>query len=205
MSAPTQDPGSSGEPKNEEPAGQPEGDNKPATEPQDNALAQRLRKSEKALAQATKQIEQFQKAADDKAKAEMSDLERHQAENQDLKSKLDQANARFVETAKRNALKLALRDAKAKSVDAAMKLADLTGVEVDEDGNVTGAEDAVKKLAKEFDFLFGSDPPPMPPVNRGGGNPSGGPPKADPKDYRHLKGAEWADFQRKVQRGEIQI
>lgn len=163
-----------------------------------NALAARLRKSDKELQKAQAELAKLKKAEAKKAEAEMTELEKLKASNTDLQTKFESAQSRFTESVKMGSLKLALKDAKVKSVEAALKLADTTSLEVDDEGNVTGAAATVKQLQKDFDFLFGSTTS----GNAGGGNPGSGPPKTDPKDYANLKGADWADFQRRVMAGE---
>lgn len=162
-----------------------------------DALAARLRKAEKQLQQTQNQLAQHQRAAEEKAKAEMTELDRVKAEKQEVESKLEATNQRFLESAKRNALKLAAKDAGARNVDAALKLADLSLLEVDDDGNVSGAEVAVKKLKKDFEFMFGLAAT----GGSGGANPgTGAPGSPSAEEIRKMNPRQLTEYKKSLRR-----
>lgn len=107
-------------------------------------------------------------------KASMSEMERLQAEKAEVEQRAAELQAKSDAKLIRADAKLAAQTAKVKSdrIDAFLKLVDLSGVEVDDDGNVDTK--ALKKLidagVKDYpEFIDnGTQPPP-----RGGGQHNG--------------------------------
>jgi len=156
------------------------------------ALLRKLQKAEKELGafkQADEQRAQSQLSEVDKLKQQLSKVE---AEKLSLaeQRKQDRLQHRFETSA-----------AKAGVVDAeaAFKLADLSGVEIDDDGKVVGLEAALADLKKKRPYLFGS---PSTPVGSSGGNPPSGPPsaKVTPEQIQRMNSTEFAAYMRTQQK-----
>lgn len=105
----------------------------------------------------------LRKTAEDKVKLlekEVKDLKAAGSTDEDLKTELSSvktANEKLAATNREQALKIAFltdNTYKWKSGKAALKLADLSEVEVDDDGTVHGMASALEKLAKEESYLL---------------------------------------------------
>lgn len=83
--------------------------------------------------------------------------EKRESENADLKSQLNTANEQIKTVRVQNALVSELTKHNPVSVDDAVKLADVTGIQVDENGTVTGVDTVVNSLVESKPFLFGQD------------------------------------------------
>ncbi|NGM81200.1 scaffolding protein [Paenibacillus sp. 7124] len=127
-------------------------------------------------------LSEFEKSEAERQKAEMSATERLEAEKAEALRKAQEAeergNAALTAANQRlvNAeFKALARDANvpADRLAAALKLADLSGVTVDDEGNPQGVEDAVKALIDANPYLVAETKP------KEIGKPSGG---ADPQD-----------------------
>lgn len=162
--------------------------------PDANALAAQLRK-------ATKQLKQFEQREAERAKLELSEVDRLRAEANEYKQRLEQQQSQFAESQKRNAFTLAAQQAGAVDPNAAWKLADLTGIELDDSGSVQGVDVALKALKKSSPYLFGVAPTS---TASSGGNPSAGVPKVTAKKIEAMSPAEYREFRSKVAAGEIQ-
>lgn len=148
------------------------------------ALMRKLRKAEKLLADR-------QAADEESAKAKLSEVDQ-------LKQQLQKRDADYSSLAEKlkmqtlqhrfesEAQKLGVVDA-----DAAFKLADLSGVEIDDNGKVSGIEAALADLKKTRKYLFGS---PSQPVGNSGGNPSAGPPSTKPSE-KQIQAMSSEEFQ----------
>ena len=133
---------------------------------QAQALLRKLRKAEKerdALLAAQKSAADSQLSEAEQLKAKLIQAE---ADRDAVSAKLTQRTLqhRFEAAAQ----KLGVVDA-----DAAYKLADLSAVEIDEDGNVTGIDAALADLKKTRKYLFGA---PNGAIGSAGGNPPSGSP-----------------------------
>lgn len=111
-------------------------------------------------------------AAHDKAEAEkLSEVERLTKEKGEAESRSAQAiataNARLILAEVK--LVSATAGIPADKLDAAVKLADLSGVKVADDGTITGAKEALEACLKAYPFLKA----PAGAVGSGGGNPGG--------------------------------
>ena len=114
----------------------------------------------KELREALKKLEALEAAEKKRAEAELSELEKAQARVKEL----EQAEADAKSQAEAQALevneKLIRAEVRLVAVtmglrpDDAYKLADLADVSVDDEGEVKGVEKALKKLAKEKEYLL---------------------------------------------------
>lgn len=141
----------------------------PTPEPFDKerALATigKLREFEKTAKAQAKELEELratQKAAND---AKLSDLEKAQANAQALEmktaaleSQLAQSQAAYQQAIIRTAVEREAHQAGAVKADVVYRLADLSGVALDEAGNVTGAKKAVETLLEAEPYLRAAAP-----------------------------------------------
>lgn len=130
------------------------------------AVMRKLRKAEKALAD--------RQAADElSAQSKLSEVDKLKTEFQKLEAERNSLSEKLKTQALRHSFESIALKAGVVDADAAFKLADLSAVEIDEDGKVTGLEAAMADLKKTRKFLFGSL---SQPVGSAGGNPPAGPP-----------------------------
>lgn len=115
------------------------------------------------------QLTELLAAEEEREKAQMSELERAEAEKaaalkkaqeaEDARSKaLESANQRLI----RAEFALEAKSAGIEYVDDAFRLADLSKVTVDDDGNVLGVVDAVKTLVESKPYLIPQKAPTQP-------------------------------------------
>lgn len=124
----------------------------------DEVLKDRLDRERKKFAdygEIKKELDQLKADAEKRKKAEMSEVERLQAEIKDIQAKHDEIATRYVEmqmrgAVEREAAKLGFHDPS----DAYLML-DFDGLELDDDGtSVKGADKAVAELAKAKPHLL---------------------------------------------------
>jgi hypothetical protein len=166
--------------KNEQPEGVEPQDNKPEDkkEPEkkeektftqaelEEILEKRLARERKKLErfadydELKKKLEEYEKQAEEKRLAELSEAERLQeelkklqAERESLAAELEKATQRMKEQAILNEFIQHANKAGITYVEDAYKLADLSAVEFDENGKPLGIEEIVKNLVKEKPFL----------------------------------------------------
>lgn len=156
------------------------------------ALLRKLRNTEKerdALKQADEQRAQSQLSEVDKWKAK---AQKHESETSTL---LQQLRAEKIQ----NRLEAAAAKAGAVDVDAVSKLANLSNVDIDDDGKVTGIDAVIAELKKSRKYLFGD---PSQPVGNAGGNPPSGPPstRVTEEQLRTMTSKEFAEYQRSKRR-----
>lgn len=188
--------------QNTEPAGDGgEAASGPARET-DNATMAELRILRKQLKDAQQRISAADQAAAEKAKAEMTELERYKSEADQYRKQAEETQSRFMETQKHNAFKLAAQQAGAVDVNAALKLADLSTVDFDGD-QVTGVDAALKSLKKASPYLFGVTANVS--AGSGGGNPATGAPAVTTSQIAKMTKAELIAFEAKLARGEIKL
>lgn len=187
---------------NPEASGEPKGDAAPAagagTEPIDstpdvNALAARLRRNEKMLQQVQAENQAYKQAEAAKADAERSELDKAKARNTELEAKLAEVQTKQVDTMKRTAFRHAVERLGVANADDALRLADLSSLEVDGD-KVLGVDALAKAFKREKTYLFTS----LPAVaGSGGGNPAGGPPgTVTANDIKKMTPAEFAEYRK---------
>ena len=154
---------------------------------QQQAILRKLRKAEKELAQFRTQQEESEKGKLTETERWKSDAERYKNEAQQAKDALRQAKIshRFeAEAAKAGAQDLA----------AAIKLADLSTVDIDEDGSVTGIDAAISALKANHKFLFGPQTPANGVGNASGNPGSGNPMKSGADRIKSMTAAEFAAY-----------
>lgn len=118
-------------------------------------------------------LAEFEKAAEEQKKAEMTEVERLQAEKDEaLKQaqELEQSGRSAIEKANQRLIKSEFRllakeiGVRADALDDAFTLVDKSAIEVDEEGNVQGVQEALESLKKAKGYLFGgkeyADPTP---------------------------------------------
>ncbi|MEC0328687.1 DUF4355 domain-containing protein [Paenibacillus macerans] len=172
--------------------------NPPAPEPEktftqaevDEIVAKRLardRKGREDYDDIKAKLTALEQAEEERKKAEMTEAERLAAELEEARKQ-----AQAAEEAKTSALAAANRrlisaefttlareaNIPADRIPAALKLADLAGVTVDEEGNVVGAKEAVDALVAAHGYLVEKPAPQPKPI----GSPSGGSGGGNPDD-----------------------
>jgi hypothetical protein len=188
--------------QNTEPTGDSgEASSGPARET-DNATAAELRILRKQLKDAQQRLSAADQAAAEKARSEMSELERYKTEADQYRKQAEETQSRFMETQKHNAFRLAAQAAGAVDVNAALKLADLSTVDFDGD-QVTGVDAALKSLKKASPYLFGVAANVS--AGSGGGNPATGAPAVTTSQIAKMTKAELIAFEAKLARGEIKL
>ncbi|AWB45282.1 scaffolding protein [Paenibacillus sp. CAA11] len=202
--------------------GDPEPDPAPTPEPEktftqaelDQIIADRIARERKKVEKFADyddikaKLTDLEKAEEARKKAELTETERLQAELEEARKKAQEA-----EEAKNGALTAAnqrlinaefralAREHKipADRVAAALKLADLSGATVGDDGNPQGVEDAIKALVEANPYLVETAPDKPKPI----GGPSGGTATSADKTKEQLL-AEAANKARKSGRIEDQ-
>lgn len=133
---------------------------------QAQALLRKLRKAEK----------ERDALAADKAKSQesqLSEVERANARAAKAEATANDAVAKLAQRTLQHRFEAAAQKLGVVDADAAYKLADLSAVEIDEDGNVTGIDAALADLKKTRKYLFGA---PNGAIGSAGGNPPSGSP-----------------------------
>ena len=117
----------------------------------------KLRAGEKEAAGKLKRLADLE-AAETKCKQErMSEAERVAAEKQTLEAELAKLRTTAKEQSIRHAVELTASRMRFRNIEDARALADLSTVEIAEDGKVSGVEDALKALAKARPYLVQTD------------------------------------------------
>jgi hypothetical protein len=162
----------------EEPENKPEG--KTFTQEEVNKLlAERVARANKKLEkyadydEVKTKLTEFEKFEEERKKADMTVQERLEAEKAEADKKAQEAEERAnkaLEQANKRLLKAEFRllakelGVRKDALDDAFVLADMTSVEVDEEGNVQGVKEALETLKKAKAYLFGgvdyADPSP---------------------------------------------
>lgn len=184
-------PASASEPQSDEPSQRQSGADRAA------ALARKLRKAEKELAS-------FRDAEQQRKTAELSEADKHKQtaeqirlENEKLKSEL--RTTRLQSVYEREAAKAGIP---ASHLEAAMKLADLSEVDLDDPATI---KDALAAQRKAYPFLFGAPSTPAPEVGGGGGNPGKGPATMSPERLMSLSPSEFAALSEDVKAGRVKF
>jgi len=149
----------------------------------------------KALNEETKslkaQLADLQKALKANERASMSEVERLKAEKAELEEIAKQAQEAITQMRLKEAFRATVAAKKVRFVEGAMddafRLADLTGVRVEESGAVRGMEAAIDALLKAKPYLVQRpDPAPIDAsAGTGAGKPANGP------EITKQKEAEW--------------
>jgi hypothetical protein len=101
------------------------------------------------------------KAEEERKRAEMTELERYKAdlekalnERQTFEQELEKLRESIKQERIKNAFITAATNANIAYIDDAYRLADLSAVTIDDDGNVVGIEDVIKALVEHKPFLL---------------------------------------------------
>lgn len=189
---PTADPSVNGEDEGAADSDAGGAESTPKGNDQVQALMRKLRKAEK-------ERDAFKQADEQRAQSQLSEVEK-------LKQQLSKSEAEklsLAEQRKQDRLQHRFESAAAKAgvvdAEAAFKLADLSEVEVDDDGKAVGLDAALADLKKKRPYLFGS---PSTPVGSSGGNPPSGPPstKVTPEQIQRMNSEEFAAYLRSQQK-----
>jgi chromosome segregation ATPase len=111
-----------------------------------------LKKEYEELKQFKEQIEMEKLTEQEKIQKQ---LEKMKQEKEDLLNKYNSLQEKLKQEKLTFKFRQLAQENNIQYVDAAMKLADFSNVEFDEEGNVVGVEDAVKNLIEENPFLVG--------------------------------------------------
>ncbi len=140
-----------------------------------------LKLANKEAAERRRKLDEIEAAGKAKQDAELSEAEKAIKRAEKAEQELQATQQRYRTNAIRSAVQIAARDAGFVDVDDAMKLADLSTVELDETSDtVTGAVDAIKALAKAKPHLLKAERPVAPNINSGTGG--GGVPRVPSVD-----------------------
>lgn len=151
----------------------------------DKIIADRLEREKKKQAETVeklKKLEEYEKAEEERKKAEMSEAERLKADKEEAAKKAEEAeekaklaqekaNQRIVNTE----IKSIARSLNANDLNDVLALLDKSTIEVDDEGNVKGVDEAVQALKEAKPWMFkqaigadaagGSNPAKNPSVN----------------------------------------
>jgi len=138
----------------------------------------KLRAEAKANKDAAKRLADLEAAETKRKQAEMSELDKFKAQVAEKESALQALQNELAASRKRQEFSLAARRLELKFASAeaeadAFSLADLSEVEIGEDGKVSGMDDALKALKKSKPYLFGqpAQAPEIDAQSRGGPKP----------------------------------
>ena len=168
----------------------------------DNATMAELRILRKQLKERDQKLTAFEQAQAEKARAELTEVERHKQEAAQARAELESTRAEIDSEKNANALKLAAMQAGAKQPDLVLQLADLSTLEF-EGGRVIGVDALIKGLQKEAPELFSSGQ--VAASGSGGGNPSDGAPRPSVQQMKDMSRDQFREFEAKVARGEIKL
>ncbi|WHX85787.1 scaffolding protein [Bacillus paralicheniformis] len=126
-----------------------------------NKRLDREKKKQAELEEKAKRLEELEKAEEERKKAEMSEAERLRAEKEEAAKKAEEASEKAKkaeESANQRIINTELR-AIARSLNAndpnqVLALLDKSAVQIDEDGNVIGAEEAVAAFKESSPWMF---------------------------------------------------
>lgn len=182
--------------------GQPES-GAPATPPAPPAAAAgsdaELKLLKTQLAAAQREAAALKKAEEDRATAQLSEVDQLKATNGQLSGKLASLESALSNQAKTFAFKLAASQAGCANADAAAKLADLSNLTVSESGEIVGVNELLGVFKEQNPYFFqaGAAPTPhKPPVVTSGGNTGAGAPapSADIQKLRDMSPAERLNY-----------
>lgn len=122
--------------------------------------------------------------------SQLDELKKTAGDNKDLQSQIEQLknenkkateelNTKLADVKKDSAIKLSLKDSKAKDADMVFNSLNLDDIELTSDGKLKGLDSQLDEFKKSHDYMFepepAKDPEPKPsPINAmAGGNPSG--------------------------------
>ena len=145
-----------------------------------------------SVTELTSERDSFKQGVTDRDK-QLKDLKATAGDNKELKHQIadlqksneqssDKYKSDLAEVKKDSAIKLALRDSKAKDSDIVLKSLNLDDIKLGDDGKLTGLDEQLKGLKESHDYLFDSETPEpiKKPINAfAGGNRSGSDPQGE--------------------------
>jgi len=158
------------------------------------ALLRKLRKAEK-------EIESLRSVEQQRKESELTEAERWKKKAEQAEELLKSSADKMRQQTLKHRFEALASKAGALDVEDAFRLADLSSVEVDEDGNVTGLDDVIATLRKTKKYLFGQSTPAAP----GGNPPTGSPGQITPERLRQMTPAEFAQLNNDLMAGRIKL
>lgn len=132
-----------------------------------------LRKANAEAADRRKKLEQMEAAEKRKADAQLSEVEQAKKRADEAEAKLEAMQSSMRDRAIRHAIEIEASKAGFADPSDAVALADISAVQYDDDGKVSGADAAVKALAKAKPHLVKAAQPPPNTNGRDGGKAQG--------------------------------
>jgi len=139
-------------------------------DPEKVRLRVALAKANKEAGDRRKRLKELEEAEEERKKASMSASEKLQAENEKLKKEAQEANENAKTTLIRAAFAVAAAQSGAVHPEDVFLLADNSGVEVADDGTVTGVAEAVEALVKAGRVPVSEERRTAPDLNGGAGS-----------------------------------
>lgn len=107
----------------------------------------------KEAAERRKKLEAYEKAEEERKKAEMTELEKAQKAAEDAEAKAAEAEKQRADALITAAVKVAAIQANLQNPDDATRLIDYSQIKVDDNGDVTGVDEAIGALVKDKSYL----------------------------------------------------
>lgn len=128
-----------------------------------------VKNSKDIIAERDKQLNELKSQNSDNQKLQDT-IDKLQKDNV---TKADEYKSQLASIQKSNAIKLALRDSKAKDTDMVFGSLDLDTIKVD-DGKIIGLDEQLNEFKKSHEYMFDSEKPAVDPIHATvNGNPSG--------------------------------
>lgn len=124
-----------------------------------------LKKANSEAAERRVKLQEIEEQEAERAKAEMSEIEKAQAEAKEAADALAQLKESTRSSAIRHAVEMAAAKANFTDPSDAYKLADLSSVDVGDDGTVAGVDEAIKALAESKPYMVKSERAPLSDIN----------------------------------------
>lgn len=148
----------------------PQGDGQGGTDVS-AAEVERLRAALKAAnaeaAERRVKLKELEEAETKRREAEMSEVEKAQKQAQEMKAEAERLQGELRNTQIRHAVEVAAVGMQFHAPADALSLADLSQVQIGDDGTVTGVEDALKALVKARPYLVKPSTPAGSDINAG--------------------------------------
>jgi len=141
----------------------------------DGTLATKLKLMERQFAKLTKENSDLKAAEEARRTAKLTEVERLKETNGTLNGQVESLQSKLDNQAKQFAFKIAATRAGCVNPDAACRLADLSQLELSENGEVSGTQTYLELFQAEHNYFFGQEKPTT--TAPSGGNPTTGVPK----------------------------
>lgn len=122
----------------------------------------------KAATDQAKRLAELEEAEKKRKESELSELQKAQTKQAELEKQIAQQAEALKSTRLRHAVEIAAARANFQDPEDAYRLADLSEVEVSEDGKVTGVDKALEALAKKRPYLIKTTKAPETDAEAGG-------------------------------------